>query len=92
MNREAMIRKLVSYSVEAALREPQSYWLQELFEKGFAGYRRFSDSRLRRELELRGLDEAEEPDAEDDAVFDDVDIDDTSESFAPYVVRGKEYD
>lgn len=60
MTREEMIRRLVTYSVEEAVREPQSYWLHELFEKGFSGYRKFSSGKLKRELELRGLDTVEE--------------------------------
>jgi hypothetical protein len=60
MSREEMIRRLVAFSVQAALHESQSYWLHELFEKGFAGYRSFSDGKLRRELQLRGLDEVDD--------------------------------
>jgi len=60
MSREEMIRTLVAHSVRTALEEPQSDWLYELFEKGFAGYRSFSNSKLRRELELRGLDGVED--------------------------------
>lgn len=89
MNREEMIRRLVSYSVEAAVREPQAYWLQELFEKGFAGYRRFSDSKLRRELELRGLDEAIEAETEEDAC-DDGDIDEAPTALASYATLARE--
>lgn len=55
MTRDAMIRRLVAFSVTAALGESRRYWLRDLFERGFAGYRNFSDRRLRRELELRGL-------------------------------------
>lgn len=56
MNREEMIRRLVAFSVQTALQESKGYWLHELFEKGFTGYRNFSDTKLRRELQLRGLD------------------------------------
>lgn len=62
-----MIRKLVAFSVQEALQESQPYWLHELFEKGFAGYRNFSDGKLRRELQLRGLDEADDALADDEA-------------------------
>jgi len=89
MNREEMIRRLVSYSVETAVREPDAYWLQEMFEKGFAGYRRFSDSRLKRELELRGLDEAMETDADEEG-FDEADIDDAPPALAPYATLARE--
>jgi len=89
MNREEMIRRLVSYSVESALREPRSYWLQELFEKGFAGYRRYSDSRLRQELELRGLDDGRDA-CEDD--LEDYEIGDEAEAIPEYAIRGREAD
>lgn len=75
MTREEMIRRLVAYSVEEAVREPQAYWLRELFEKGFAGYRKYSSTKLKRELEMRGLDATEEDygdDEADDYVQDDL--------------------
>lgn len=90
MNREDMIRRLVSYSVEAALREQQTYWLQELFEKGFAGYRNYSDSRLRRELELRGLratDDAYGDDETDEFIADDV-----PDAISGYAAYGRDAD
>jgi hypothetical protein len=37
-----------------------------LFEKGVVGYRNFSDSKLRRELQLRGLDEIDDAYADDE--------------------------
>ena len=89
MNREEMIRRLVAYSVDAALREPQSYWLQEVFEKGFSGYRRFSDERLRREMALRGLGETDEAYADEDV--DDW-IPDEVPSLTPLSARGFEAD
>jgi hypothetical protein len=67
MTREEMIRRLVTYSVEEALREPNAYWLHELFEKGFSGYRRFSSSKLKQELELRGLNTVDEEYGDEDA-------------------------
>jgi len=90
MNREEMIRRLVSYAVESARREPQSYWLQELFEKGFAGYRRYSDSRLRQELELRGLDDGRDACAEDD--LEDYEVGDEADAIPEYVIRGRAAD
>jgi hypothetical protein len=68
MNRDEMIRKLVQHSVKAALAESRHYWLSEMFEKGFAGYRSLSRKQLLQELQMRGL---EKP-ADD---FDDDDID-----------------
>ena len=67
MTREEMIRRLVAYSVEEAVREPESYWLHELFEKGFAGYRKYSSSKLRREIEMRGLDATADEYGDDEA-------------------------
>jgi hypothetical protein len=76
MTREEMIRRLVAYSVEEAVREPQAYWLRELFEKGFAGYRKYSSTKLKRELEMRGFDATVEEeygeDEADDYVQDDL--------------------
>lgn len=66
LSREEMIRRLVAFSVRAALQESQPYWLNELFEKGFTGYRNFSDGKLRRELQLRGLDDSDDADGEDE--------------------------
>ncbi|MGQ0522875.1 MAG: hypothetical protein ACT4P8_04340 [Betaproteobacteria bacterium] len=90
MTREEMIRRLVAYSVEEAVREPQSYWLQELFEKGFSGYRKFSSSKLRRELELRGLDTLEEE--YDDADGEDYTPDDIADSLTGLAGDGRQMD
>ena len=88
MNREEMIRRLVSYSVDAALKEPQSYWLQELFEKGFSGYRKFSYSKLKRELELRGLGDLDDEYREDDV--EDFIPEEVSESISGYADHSRE--
>ncbi len=70
MTKEQMIHKLVSHSVQTALSESKRYWLSDLFERGFAGYRNYSADQLRRELQLRGLagteDELLDEDIEDD--------------------------
>jgi hypothetical protein len=76
MSREEMIRRLVAFSVQTARQEAQGYWLQELFEKGFGGYRNFSVAKLRRELQLRGLDEIDDVYGDDELeepVLDDLD-------------------
>lgn len=77
MTREEMIRLLVEFSVKAALGDPHRYWLCELFERGFVGYRKYSDRRLWRELQLRGLvepqDQLVDSDPEDDAADDAAD-------------------
>ena len=88
MNRNEMIRRLVSYSVTTALREAQHYWLEELFESGFAGYRSFSDSKLRRELALRGLDGDDEECGEevDDAIIHE----DLRDSISDYAIHARE--
>ncbi len=80
MNKEEMIRMLVAHSVQTALSEPKHYWLNELFEKGFTGYRNLARGELMRELQMRGLDEecdgGDAPDPEDElADYDDCDID-----------------
>jgi len=76
MSREEMIRRLVAFSVQTARQESQAYWLHELFEKGFVGYRNFSDGKLKRELQLRGLDEIDDAYADDEPeelVLEDLD-------------------
>ena len=55
MTKEDMVHKLVSHSVQSALAESKRYWLSDLFERGFAGYRNLSTEQLRRELQMRGL-------------------------------------
>jgi hypothetical protein len=55
-----MVRRLVEFSVKAARGDSRRYWLSDLFERGFVGYRKFSDRRLWRELQLRGLVEPED--------------------------------
>lgn len=69
MSKDEMIRKLVAHSVKTALSETKPYWLSELFEKGFAGYRNLSRGQLIAELQMRGL--SDEPDEDDDDSFDD---------------------
>lgn len=54
-----MVRRLVAYSVKTALTEPKQYWLNDVFEKGFTGYRNLSRLQLAQELQLRGLEEPE---------------------------------
>jgi len=77
MTRKEMIRKLVALSVETALAESHRYWLSEVFEKGFVGYGNFSDGRLLREMQLRGLaapsDVADDDDLDDGTAFDALD-------------------
>ena len=74
MNKEEMIKTLVAYSVKTALSESKPYWLSELFEKGFAGYRNLSRAQLAQELQMRGLDEETDP-YEEDVPEDYEDID-----------------
>jgi hypothetical protein len=69
MGKEEMIRKLVQHSVKTALAESKHYWLCDVFEKGFTGYRNLSRAQLTQELQLRGL-------AKNEAEFDDDDLDD----------------
>lgn len=66
MTKEDMVHRLVSFSVQAALAESKKYWLSDLFERGFAGYRNLSAEQLRRELELRGLTAPEREDLDED--------------------------
>lgn len=69
-----MIRKLVAHSVKTALAESKPYWLGELFEKGFAGYRNLSRGQLVAELQMHGLSEDKgDADEADGDAFDDLD-------------------
>ena len=77
MNKEEMVRTLVAYSVKSALSEPKHYWLSDLFEKGFAGYRNLTRGQLVQELQMRGLEatnDCEMEEMEDDDL--DVELDD----------------
>jgi hypothetical protein len=88
MNKDEMIRKLVSHSVKSALSESRHYWLSDLFEKGFAGYRSMSRGQLLAELEMRGLSEEASQDAyETDDLDDDLDIDDIDDASFDLPVR-----
>jgi hypothetical protein len=71
LNKEEMIRKLVAHSVNTALAESKHYWLSELFEKGFTGYRNLSRGQLLQELQMRGLEGTGDPYTHDD----DLDLD-----------------
>jgi len=80
VNREEMIKALVAHSVKTAVSESKHYWLSELFEKGFTGYRSLSRAQLMQELQMRGLEqpedpwEAPEPEEADLDDYDDADI------------------
>ena len=65
ISRKEMIRQLVDHSVATVLAESSQFWMREIFENGFAGYRLLSDQQLRMEMQLRGLDIAAEPADED---------------------------
>jgi hypothetical protein len=73
MNRDEMIRKLVQHSVKTAVAESRHYWLAEMFEKGFAGYRNLSRRQLVQELQMRGLEKLADEFEDDDQ--DDLDLD-----------------
>ncbi len=76
MNREEMIERLVSYSVETALRNPQAEWTRGIVAQGFDGFRHIPSKKLERELQLRGLIGYDEPDDafEDCAECDESDL------------------
>jgi hypothetical protein len=79
MTKEEMVHKLVAHSVQAALADSKRYWLSDVFERGFAGYRNYSADRLRRELQLRGLSQPVDELMDEDAGADE-DWDDGTES------------
>ncbi|MBS1225230.1 MAG: hypothetical protein H6R24_1908, partial [Proteobacteria bacterium] len=45
-SRKEMIGQLVEHSVASALSESPQFWLREIFENGFVGYRQLSDQQL----------------------------------------------
>ena len=85
MSKDEMIRKLVQHSVKTALTESKHYWLCDLFEKGFTGYRNLSRGQLMRELQMRGLEKTD--DAFDEDALDDLDLDDYSEPTLEFPIR-----
>lgn len=75
--RKEMIGQLVEHAVISALAESPAFWMHEIFENGFAGYRQFSDQQLRMEMQLRGLaaspngvDEDAETEEDEERAFD----------------------
>jgi hypothetical protein len=69
--RKEMISQLVECSVASAISESPQYWLREIFENGFVGYRQLSDQQLDMEIQLRGLGKPAELADQDDADTDD---------------------
>ena len=68
MNKQEMVDRLVTYSLQTLSEEPAREGLQELYRKGFSGFANMSERRLKLELEFRGLiafDESEQIDDED---------------------------
>lgn len=55
MSRDEAIALLISDAIERVIRLRQVFWLQTILESGFAGYARFSDDDLKRELLARGF-------------------------------------
>lgn len=51
-----MIAILVNDTVERMVDLRQVFWLQGILENGFAGFAKWSDDELRRELKGRGID------------------------------------
>ncbi|MFZ2855127.1 MAG: hypothetical protein WAZ34_13580 [Rhodocyclaceae bacterium] len=72
--REAMIEALVEHSANAAVAESQKDWLRKVFEKGFIGYSKLSDSQLELEMHLHGLvpEEILDDETEDDFMSDEI--------------------
>lgn len=60
LGRSEMIKRLVAGSVKTAVTESSKHWLQEIFEKGFIGYNKLSESQLLMEMEMRGLIQSED--------------------------------
>ena len=60
INRSETIQCLVAYAVKTAIQESPTYWLNKVFEDGFVGYSRLSDTQLLMEMEMRGLIQSED--------------------------------
>ncbi len=60
INRSETIKRLVACSVKTAIQESPTYWLNKVFEDGFVGYSRLSDTQLMMEMEMRGLIQSED--------------------------------
>jgi hypothetical protein len=70
-----MVERLVAFSIDAALRDPDSAWLREIFSSGFPGFRAMRRAQLVKELQFRGLlpqdaDPAGDPEEGDDEWYD----------------------
>ncbi|MEN9481680.1 MAG: hypothetical protein RLZZ298_3075 [Pseudomonadota bacterium] len=61
MSRSEKIQCLVARSVKTAVLESPTHWLNKIFEDGFVGYSRLSDSQLTMEMEMHGLFQSEDP-------------------------------
>lgn len=72
--RVEMIEALVEHSVNTAVAESQKDWLRKVFEKGFIGYSKLSDSQLQMEMHLHGLapEETFDDETEDDFMSDEI--------------------
>ena len=66
MSRNEMIALLVNDTLERMVELRQIFWLQGILENGFAGFAKWSDEDLRRELKGRGFDSGNPVDEADD--------------------------
>ncbi len=90
MSKEEMIQTLVAHSVRTAVSESKHYWLSELFEKGFTGYRNLSRGQLVQELQMRGLDQPDDPyEAADPDDLDDLGVDDYGDPDITLALRAR---
>ncbi len=89
MTREDMIKALVAHSVKTAVSEAKHYWLSELFEKGFTGYRNLSRAQLVQELQMRGLEQPDDPWEAPEPDDEDLDIDDYDDRDLSLPVRAR---
>jgi hypothetical protein len=79
MERKRMIEQLIESTVTCALGDPELVWLKAMLVKGFVGYEKMSSESLKREMQLRGLLDFDDPEPEDE--FDDDDDNELEDEF-----------
>jgi hypothetical protein len=66
MNKQEMVDRLVTHSLQAVSEDGESKGSRESVRSKLASFAHMSERRLRRELEFRGLIEIDEPESIDD--------------------------
>ena len=72
MNKQEMVDRLVTHSLQALSEDRDGAGPRELDRRKFTGFANMPERRLRRELEFRGLIEIDEPERIDDELDGDL--------------------